>query len=395
MEHGENRFLPSVLTYFLILILNYMKIQIVKAELLEAIKTVIKIVPSKAIIPVIENICLQGKNGIVTISGTDLTTYVKYTLNQKSYFEGNFEFLIDAAKFDKIASLCDNYVEMEVMGDKCKITTLQGNTTLPIYEASCFPDKKEIGDKIADFSEKQNVFFHIKKAIGYVSTDELRASMCGVHLDVVDNTLSVQATNANILYLHDTECASKINTNVVVPTKTCKILTSLENDDFSLYQISGTEYRFQYQTIDIYFTAMDGRYPQVRSIVPKVSDHINIFSFKKSDIIKTISAVMITANIQTNGIQFYVGDETAKIKSVDLDNNMESEMELKVSIDKKVDDVFKFAVNGKFITDVINSVNLPNSEQITFYMRELNKALLFYTDDFKTLHIVMPIVFND
>jgi DNA polymerase III sliding clamp (beta) subunit (PCNA family) len=211
----------------------------------------------------------------------------------------------------------------------------------------------------------------------------------------VDNTLSVQATNASILYLHDTECVSKTNTSVIIPAKTCKILTSLEIDDFSFYQISGTEYRFQYQTIDIYFTAIDGKYPLVRSIVPKQSDHINVFSFKKQDIIKTISAVMITANVQTNGIQFYVGDETAKIKSIDLDNNMESEMELKVSVQKKADDVFKFAVNGKFITDVINSVNLPNSEQITFYMRELNKALLFYTDDFKTLHITMPIVFND
>ena len=372
-----------------------MKIQIVKAELLDAIKAVIKVVPSKAVVSDIENICLQGKNGIVTVSGTDLTTFVKYTLNQKSYFEGSFEFLIDAAKFDKIASLCDNFVEMEISTDKCKITTIQGKTTLPIYSADNFPDKKDIGEKIADFSAKQNVLFHIKKAIAYTSTDEFRMQMCGVNLEIIDNTLSVQATNANILYLHDTECTSKVNTNVIIPVKTCKILTGLENDDFSLYKISDSEYKFKMENIEILFFPIDARYPQVRSIIPKFHEHLNVFSYKKSDIIKTLSAAMITANVQSNVIKVLVGDETTTVKSIDIDLAMESEMELKHSVEKKVDELFKFAVNGKFMLDVINSTNMPNAEHITFYLREGNKAILFYTDDQKTIHIIMPVIFTE
>ena len=371
-----------------------MKIQISKSDLQDAIKAVIKIIPTKAVVSDIENVCIAGKDGIVTVAGTDLTTYVKYTIDGRCYFDGSFEFLIDAAKLDKIASLCDNFVEIELMSDKVKINTAQGNFTLPIYNSDSFPVKNNDGSKIADFNAKHQILHHIKKAVQFAGTDDLRPNICGVNLVVNDNKCSVQSTNLHICYKHDTECVSKENLEVVIPTKTCKILSQLDNDNFVLYQLSSLEYRIQIGNIDVYFYTVEVKFPAVNSIIPAFHSHINVFSFKKSELLKTMQAVLITANNATNSIEFHVSNDSAMLKSIDYDMCMECELEAKCSIEKKTDDVFSFAVNGKFMIDVVNSLNIPNSNDVTMYMREAKQAILFYTDDDSTILLIMPIVIN-
>lgn len=372
-----------------------MKITISKHGLLDAIKTVQKIIPSNSPVFEISQIYLKGKNNKVIVAATDLTTYVKYTIQESAIFDGTFEFLIDATKLEKIAALCDNFVEIELTNGRCTINALQGKFSLPTESSASFPDKDKAGTKIADFSGKENLMHHIKKAIGFVSTDDLRPAMCGVNLAIDNDKLSVQATNANILYKHDTKCQSKEEkTNIIVPTKTAKILSACENDNFSLFHIDGYEYMFQLQNVDIYFFMTESRFPDVTAIIPQMSSHLNVFSFKKSELIKTLNSAMITANKASNAIRVYLNDNSAKFASFDIDNNVEGEIEIQCTVEKKQDD-FKFAVNGNFLLALVNSSNIQNSDNFTFYMREANKALCFYSDNDSTITICMPLIFKE
>ena len=279
------------------------KINLPIAELKPALAGLGKIIAKRTTLPVLSCIRLERtKDGWITLTGTDLDTFVTMRLEEPSNGEPA-SILVPFEDLAKVVKGCSTgeTITIENAGNDVVIRYPVGQQSAQIKVESCsveeFPSIPRIkGDPVP---LNDGVRTALLEAFECASTDETRYILQGACIDVSDRKChQIVATDGRHLY-GSNSFTLPLKESVVIPTNKFLIWKEFNNDgewqlraepgktkdDHGYLQISTRRWRFIHKQVE-------GNYPNWRQVIPKSDQFKTTIEFEPpacKDLMQVIS----------------------------------------------------------------------------------------------------------
>jgi DNA polymerase III subunit beta len=297
-----------------------MKIKVNKEELLGGIQVVSNIVSSKATLPILSNMLVEAKDGILKMNTTDLDIGICCELPVNSFEQGAIT--IPAKKFsDIIRELPSGDVviyarknnQVEIEGVNCKFK-LNG---LPREEFPKFPEFK---DKDAVLIKQSDLKEMIRLTSFAVSYEESRYVLNGILLEVQGDIARMVATDGRRLAKIEKKLlqpAAK-DISIIIPIKAVAEINRNLKDNGNCTVIAGVnQVLFNIDGILIATRIIEGEFPNYKQVIPKeIPAKVKV---KTSDLLAAIRRANLLSTPDFQAIKFELFKEKLVISKTTPD----------------------------------------------------------------------------
>ena len=366
-----------------------MKITCTKENLNKGLEAVSHIASKSTNLPILNNVLIRAKNGILELITTDLEIGVKSQFRGKIEQEGDFT--LPANLFSNYIGLLDQDKITLIREEKEIVVKTDDSTTrIKGEEVDEFPLLPEVKkDKKINVSVPE-----MKKAISMVSfataQDETRPEISGVFMKVENNSLIMAATDSYRLAENKIQLASPTNEEVavIVPTKTLqellRILATGASDELEIY-LNETQILFVYEETELISRIIEGQYPDYKQLIPK--DFKTVTPLETKEMVKAVKTASLFTKSGINDISltFSPSDSSLIIEAI---NNQVGENRARVKSKIKGEDN-KIVFNYRYFLDGLGAVNADEIELSV--IDSTSPGLLKSTNNDNYLYIIMPI----
>lgn len=162
------------------------------AALADALAVINTAVEKKGTIPALGFLLLEGGGGKIALTGTDLDTTVRLTIEGK----GEGAFCVPMMELQKYAKLAEGQITVAQNGGRVTISSVQFESKLPLMEKSGFPEcpvVRSIGIEI----NGPTLANALRMVILAAAKDDLHTcgAMQSVHVALKDNKLTLASTD--------------------------------------------------------------------------------------------------------------------------------------------------------------------------------------------------------
>ncbi len=254
-----------------------MKIKIERSVLLDALKQVQGVIPTKTVTPVIYNVkVVASADGSVVLTGTNLDITQIVTARAKVDEVGAttipFKFLLSAVqKFDGMdVEIETNAKELSVVTCGMAVFRFSG------MPAKTFPDF--VADKVdvAFTVERRTIREMFRKTVYAVSTDKTRANsaMAGVYLSVKNGIATMMATDAfraSSFEVPIDGVDKSVSRDFVIPRETALVvMNAMTGDGNVTVEGRGAQIAFKNDDGNVIMSKLiDAPYPNLRMVMQK------------------------------------------------------------------------------------------------------------------------------
>jgi DNA polymerase-3 subunit beta len=281
-----------------------MNFTITRQNLHQGLAAVSASIPTKTTLPVLSNILLEARDGVVWMSGTDLDVAVRVKVPADVSEIGSLT--APGKKLQEIArELPDEPVEVIAQGDQLQIRCGRSGFKLNGLPSDEFPSLPEIsfeeGWSVAG-KELQRLIHHTAFA---VSTEESRPILNGVLWELRDGLMRMVATNGHRLARMAIPAGSTTATSAdfIVPPAALQQVQRLfktEKEDLEVAR-DGNHLGFRSAGVEVYTRLIEGSYPNYEQVIPKDNDLFAIV--EKSALESAVRRMAIVASDQTHRIR--------------------------------------------------------------------------------------------
>ena len=346
-----------------------MKFTVKSNDLIGAINKVITVTPTRSTLPILSNIffSLEGKE--LTLIGSDLEVYIEIKIIVDGKSDG--QVALPAKKLENLlTNLSGKELNFDLQnGFKTIIKTKGGKWTLTGEDPNDFPMPAEVeGSKEIDISGAL-ITRYLPKAIHAASTDELRRSMNGVFFEVKKGEFKVVSTDGHRLVkiINNNFDYSGEKTNMLVPIKTCQLMTRLfktktaseqgdsaEGEEISESQkvsvfFSNEFLKCSFGNIIIHSRLIDDTFPNYESVIP--NDNEKILKVAKNELIGSVKRSIILSDQVTNKTSFSISESELKVRAANNEYGTDADETIECSFTEA--DEFEIAFNGKYLLEAL------------------------------------------
>lgn len=248
-----------------------MKIICEKEKLIKAINAVVRGVPTRTTMPILEGIYIQTNNNELKLTTYDLELGIEYVIEAEIEEEGNT--VVNATMFSEIIRrLPNSEIKLTVNENNLLVIECEGSLyKLSTMNAEEFPELPKI--EVENSLETEQIVLRnmIKKTIFAVSNEENRPIFTGCLFETKNNKLNIVAIDGfrmgwvSKTLLKDTE-----NFKAVIPGKTLNEVNKILNDSFDYIRIgiSKNQGIFEMENCKIVTRLLDGEFLNYESVVP-------------------------------------------------------------------------------------------------------------------------------
>lgn len=248
-----------------------MKFVCSKIDLLEGIMTVQKAVTGKSTLPILEGILITCKNGILTLTATDLDFGIETNINCEVFSNGSI--VLNSRLFGEIIrKLPDMNIEVDV-DNSYNASIVCGNSKFNIVGQNPveYPELPVINENTM-YSIPQDLLKNmIRQTIFATAQDETRPILTGVLFEVRNGILTTVALDAYRLALRRSNIGHSSEINAVIPGKALnevgKILQS--SDEEVSITFTPNHILFTIENTKIISRLLDGEFINYRQIIPE------------------------------------------------------------------------------------------------------------------------------
>ncbi len=362
-----------------------MKFSCKTENLKKGLQLVSRIVGKNQSLPILNNVLLQTKDGLLKLSTTNLEIGIQTTIRGKVDKEG--EMTIPAKLFSEyVNNVSSETIELETQKTNLKLSSKGSKTTIKGLDAAEFPLLPEIDPEIR-FDIDVSVF---KKALQQTvlasANDTSRPELCNVLLKIENKTLTFAATDSYRLAEKKIIIEQDINTTVLIPQTTLQEVNRIfdENDEESvLIEMTDNQIKFSTTSRFLISRLTEGQFPDYQQIIPtnnKTQCVVNVAVFSKS-----IRAASIFCRQGIDDIKLEFSNNKIVIKAIN-DKIGDSVIELDAEV---VGDDNSIVFNYHYLLDVLGVVD---SSEIDLGLTEANLPGIIrpHGDDSYT-YVIMPI----
>lgn len=363
-----------------------MKIEILQENLSVALSQALKFVSSKAQLPILGNFLLEGKDGILKISASDIENSIVVFVGAKIEEEG--EVTVSAKVFsDFVFSIPPEKIIFETEGDVLLLKSGKNKAKFSTMPASEFPKiegspagrpeivlSPELLKKIAD------------KSCFCVSEDSSRPAMTGVYFENVDSKLKIVTTDGFRLSLLEEKGKEEdfaINVSAKIIEELGKMAISSGKEVGVFLNAGKTQVTFKLEAGEISSRLIEGQYPPYGKIIPRNSSIKVVLD--RQDFLRGVKTAAIFSKDVANIVSLSFKENILKIssKTANLGEN-----ESEIDCQKEGSDL-DVNFNFRYLLDVLSKMS---GSEISFETEGENKPCVFRekeSPDF--LHLIMPV----
>ena len=366
-----------------------MKIICSKSELLTGVNIVLKAVPSKTTMPILECILINAGDEGITLTANDMELGIETKVKGEIAEQGTIA--LNAKIFsDIIRKLPDNEITISVDDDlKTTITCEKAKFNL-------------IGKSGDDFSylpyiEKEKYIYMsqftlkevIKQTIFSIADNDSNKIMTGELFEIRDNILKVVSLDGHRIAIRRIELKEAFeDLEVIVPGKTLmevsKILSDSTEDDVKLF-FTKNHIVFEFEDTVVISRLIEGEYFKINKMLS--SDYETKIVINKRELYECIDrATLLIKEGDKKPIILSIEDNQIELKI----NSYLGSMNETISIEKEGRDLM-IGFNPKFLIDALRVID---DENINIYLINSKAPCFIRDDEGKYIYLILPVDFS-
>ena len=366
-----------------------MKIICSKAELLQGVNTVLKAVPAKTTMPILECILIDTTDRQIKLTANDMELGIETKIKGDILDKGKIA--LEAKLFSEIVrKLPDSEVSIQtddsyralIKCEKAKFN-IAGKSG---EDFSYLPEiEKTQMISLSQFSLKEI----IRQTIFSIADNENNRLMTGELFEINGNELKVVSLDGHRISIRKIELKETYNpVKVVVPGKTLneisKILTGGIEDNVRIF-ITGRHIMFEFDDTVVVSRLIEGEYFRIEQMLS--SDYETKISMNKKELQSCIErASLLVKEGDKKPIIMNIMDESMELKI----NSFIGSMNEDIDIVKTGKDLM-IGFNPKFILDALRVID---DENIDIYMINPKAPCFIRDEEQKYIYLILPVNFN-
>jgi DNA polymerase III subunit beta len=295
-----------------------MKITVLQENLLQALKQVRRVVPSKPQLPILSSILLEVKDQTIMVSATDLYTGIRARV--QGVVEGEGSIAIPAAVFaDMTSTLSGGQLELEASETSLKVTSQGSVSTIPVFPAADFPpfpDKD--GDQIKISKTDLNEVVELVALA--CAKDDSRPALTAVLLKFGEQTHAVATDGFRLAVLGlpnqvASDPEAKLS-QVLIPAAALReihrLSSSIKSEFIELSISSKMKQMFcTVDDVELVIRLMDGDFPPYEKVMPAAYTTQVILDGEQLQ--QQLKGALVFARDSSNIVTFTITDQDVQL----------------------------------------------------------------------------------
>lgn len=370
-----------------------MKFSVKQDKLSRALQIVTRAVPTKASLPILNNILITANNNSLIISATNLDTAIQVEVDAIIETEGVIAVPAKIVK-ELISSLPQNLLNFESKGYTLNLKLDNTKTKFNGIDPKDYPSLPKISESSEYISISPVVLNQINQLIPFsASNDTSKGVFTGIYLNFSEKSLTAVATDGNRLSEISVTLNQKISqpSNVVIPAKTfaevTKIFLTNQSDVNIYFKDTDNLLIFKSEDVIIETRVLDGQYPDYKKVIP--TSHTVKATFSLSEFDNALKITNIFAKETDSGTIKLKFDPVEK--QIKVSSQAESSGENETIVPADVEgDLIESAFNCKYLLDLTANLKVENIELST---NSATSPFLFKSNEKENyLHLIMPLL---
>lgn len=367
-----------------------MKFVIATQELNYLINKIQGIIPIRGALPILSNILIEAANGVLTLTGTDLTVGIRCRSEVKILEEGSttvpakhFAQLVRELTAMNVEVRTNEHHLTEIFADssRFKLNGMSGN------EFPALPDIAEA----QQFKLKQAQLKELLTQTSFaVSKDDNRYALTGVHLHLANGRATFEGTDGKRLarcYLLLGPAESHLKGSYIIPLKAVdEISNNLQEEDGDVtIALMADKIAFSTDNTLVISKLLSGDYPDIDRVIP---EHTPVkMTLHREELTHLLRQVALFAESASKSVRFSFGDGIVHLNANAADIG-EGKVNMPVNYSGPPIDI---AFNPGFFLDI-----LRQSKQETVALGlidSFNPGVITQSendDDPNPLYVIMP-----
>lgn len=362
-----------------------MKLRAARDVLLKPLQAVIGVVERRQTMPILSNVLLVAKDGVLSVTATDLE--VELVAQTELEIETGGEITVSGRKLLDICRALPEGAEIEIIASAEKLNVRSGRSrfTLATLPATEFPTVEDIKADQTIQLPQEVLTRLIEKTHFSMAQQDVRYYLNGMLLETGGKHVRAVATDGHRLALCQAELegVSLEEQQVIVPRKGVLELQRLMSGDGTLnVELGANHVRIQLEGIRFTSKLIDGRFPEYDRVIPK--DSSNELSADRDVLRGALQRTAILSNEKYRGIRLIIRDSGVVLQA---HNPEQEEAEEELDVTYSGDDI-EIGFNVNYLLDALGAVD---SENVTLSVQDSNSSCLIRdpaSDDCK--FVVMP-----
>ena len=368
-----------------------MKLTFQKTALLNGINIVLKAVPSKTTMPILECILIDASTDEIKLTANDMELGIETKVEGDILEKGKIA--LDAKLFSEIA---------RKLSDSDSLVTIESDekfNTVITCENSVFKIQGKDGEEfsylpyiernknitLSQFSLKEV----IRQTIFSISVNDSNKMMTGELFEVNGDTLRVVSLDGHRMAIRKIVLKDQYeSTKVIVPGKTLneisKILTGDNEKEVQIF-FGANHILFEFDDTIVVSRLIEGEYFKVDQMLS--SDYATKVSLNKKDFLDSIerASILIREN-DKKPIILNIEDSKMSLKL----NSSFGTMNAEILIHKTGQDLM-IGFNPKFLSDALRIID---DEDVTLYMMNAKSPCFIKDEEENYIYLILPVNFN-
>ena len=234
----------------------------------------------------------------------------------------------------------------------------------------------------------------IEKTIFCTADDDLRPVMNGIYFDIVEDKVTMVATDAHRLVRYTNASVKPgLAANFILPKKPAGLLKNLlakEESDVKV-TIGAKNARFEFGNTIIVCRQIEGRFPNYNAVIPQSNQ--NIVTADRQTLINACKRVAVFANNGTAQLRLALSENQIKISAQDIDFSTSAEETITCDYNGTP---MAIGFKAPFLIDLLSSIA---SADVQLKLADPARAGLILPagaeGDEDVLMLLMPMLLND
>jgi DNA polymerase-3 subunit beta len=374
-----------------------MKLSIPKENLSQLLYLTNSIVERKNTMPILANVRLTAKDGVLEAAATDLEVSLVGETDANVNNPGSIT--VDAkVLYDIVRELPPEEVTLSVSKNQ-RLEISCGSAHFKINGTSSeeFPSIAGVTLSNPISVEASKFFGMFDKTSFAVSTDETRFNINGVLAECVQGPLGPNkpclrfvATDGHRLAMIDRPAEGfSVDSSVIIPRKgIVEIKKVLEgNDGAARVSISEGFFTVESARVTLGVRLVDGQFPDYRQVIPDESS--TTLTASRADLLSAVKRVSLVTTDKTKAVKCKFSSGTLTISSSSPEYGEASES---VPVEQDGEDV-SIGFSARYLLDILGAMS--SSEQVVIKLKgDLGPGLFRGSEDELYTCIVMPMRFE-
>ncbi|MDF2951332.1 MAG: polymerase beta subunit [Anaerocolumna sp.] len=366
-----------------------MKIVCQKNELLNHVNIVLKAVPAKTTMPILECLIIEVKSDYIKLISNDMELGIETLVKGNILEEGTVA--INAKVFSEIVrKLPDNDVTIDT--DSNYVTTIiseKAKFTISGRSTDEFPFLPKIEKSNAVILSQFTLKEVIRQTVFSISDNESNKIMTGELFEIKGNEFKVVSLDGHRISIRKIMLSNEYDDiKVIVPGKTLievsKILSGEFSDEVSLF-FTDKHIIFEFDDTVVLSRLIEGEYYRINQMLS--SDYETKVTINKKELLSCIDrATLLVKETEKKPIIINIDDNKIELKI----NSTIGSMNEEIDITKEGKDIM-IGFNPRFLIDALRVID---DEEVDIYL--INpKAPCFIRDKEESyIYLILPVNFN-